>query len=125
MIIFTIINQSKQINFSSVDMEYLNKNEKGVRFEQIPCSTLIPQDICMILIEISENIGINALYDMLKYSFSNLLNLIQRKMVSKKEKMELVIKKNGKEFKCTLPFNLSEEQKDKFVDAIIENMKYW
>ena len=60
MIIFTIINQSKQINFSSVDMEYLNKNEKGVRFEQIPCSTLIPQDICMILIEISENIGINA-----------------------------------------------------------------
>ena len=57
MITFTLVNESKQISFSSEDMDYLNRNEKGVIFEEIPCNTLIPHDMIIVLIEISNNIG--------------------------------------------------------------------
>lgn len=125
MITFTLVNESKQISFSSEDMDYLNRNEKGVIFEEIPCNTLIPHDMIIVLIEISNNIGMATLYDLLKYSFSYLLGFVQKKLLPKKAKTVFKIKKDGKEFDCFLSFDLNEEQKQEIVDAVVEELKNW
>ena len=125
MITFTLVNESKQISFSLEDMNYLNQNEKGVIFEEIPCNTLIPHDMIIVLIEISNNIGMSALYDILKYSFGYLFSFIQNKLLPKKEKTVFKIRKDGKEFDCILSFDLNEEQKKEIVDAVVEELKNW
>lgn len=93
MITFTLVNESKQISFSSEDMDYLNRNEKGVIFEEIPCNTLIPHDMIIVLIEISNNIGMATLYDLLKYSFSYLLGFVQKNYYPRKQKLYLRLKR--------------------------------
>lgn len=125
MITFTLVNESKQVSFSLEDINYLNQNEKGVIFEEIPCNTLIPHDMIIVLIEISNNIGMAALYDILKYSFSYLFSFIQNKLLPKKEKTVFKIKKDSKEFDCILSFDLNEEQKQEIVDAVVEELKNW
>ena len=125
MITFTIVNESKQISFSSEDINYLNQNEKGVKFDEIPCNTLIPHDMIIVLIDISKYITLAALYDILKYSLRYLFSFVREKLSTNKDKTVIKIKKDGKEFDCCISFDLTEDQQDEIVDAVVEELKNW
>lgn len=125
MITFTLMSQNPKISFLLEDIDYLNQNDYEITFEEIKCNTLIPEDIIIVLIDITRNIEMSALYDMLKYSLSRLFDMFQKKLFPKKDEVMIRMKNNGKTFECYLSFDLTYEQKNKIIDSAIDEIKKW
>lgn len=81
---------------------------------------VFPPDFCLIVCEFFKSLGYNAAYDLLKAAILSLFSVLPRKTSSKEEK--ITIFNEGKKFEVTYPFNLSEGQKDKLVDAIAQKI---
>ena len=120
MINIMLINERRDFQFTKTDMEYLNNNEVGTIFTEIPCHTLIPQDCVFVFIEIAKTIGLNTIYDILKYSLMHLLGHIQKKIPKEESSTTYIFRFGDKEYSLTFPTGLTEAQQDKLLDAAIE-----
>ena len=80
---------------------------------------VIFHQLIAIGVEVVNGIGINALYDILKYS----LTVISNKTKHLKEKPALFIECNEQFLKVTYGFELTDEQKDKIVQESLEFIK--
>ena len=73
-------------------------------------------ELIVIGIDTINAIGVAALYDILKYSF----NVISAKTKSLQKKPALFIEHNGESLKLDYGFDLTDEQKEKVVDAALK-----
>lgn len=99
----------------------LNNQNAKCRYNKVAHKgfALSPETI-IIIVGLLQNIGYSAAYDLIKTSI--LLIISKLPLPSKKETEIIVI--NGKtKSKILLPFELTDEQKDKLVDAAIQKWR--
>ncbi len=120
MLRITIINSYRNFDISQDDIIKLNDNERKIEFSQGLMHSLLPEGAIIVLFELARNIGYNAAYDIIKYSILRFFSYIQEKFPARANPTKIVFRHCGKERSCELPFELTEEQKDRIVDVTIE-----
>ena len=78
----------------------------------------MPPEIVLIMIELGKNTGYSAVYDMLKYILLKVLQLLPKKKPQENVKIEVVCKQD--KFSISYNTQLTEEQKEKLIDAAIQ-----
>lgn len=104
----------------------LNNESNICKYEILKHTNLsISEDMLIIIFEILKNLEYNAIYDLLKMA---LLEIISKIYALKKHKFmsqtttSIIVIVNEKRTEVNLPFELSEEQKNKVVDAAINKL---
>ncbi|MBR6401742.1 MAG: hypothetical protein IKS17_11085 [Firmicutes bacterium] len=82
----------------------------------------VPPDIFLITCELLKNIEYNMAYDIFKNAILSIYSKFKKIQHNQMEKTEFIISYNGIVKKIIFPFNLTEEQKDKLVNAAIEEL---
>lgn len=80
----------------------------------------IPPDIIIIVCELLKNIEYSATYDLLKSAFLFVISRIHEIHKNKAPETKITIYCNGEIAEITLPFELTEGQKDRIIDAAIK-----
>lgn len=106
-------------------IDELNRESKICEYKLLKQSNLsMSSDMLIIIFEIVKNLGSNATYDLLKMAVLELVSKICviRKRVSVEKETSIIIIVDGKRAEVNISFALSEEQKDKIVDAAIRKL---
>ena len=109
------------------DMKRCNKkvNEFDIEFQILETNNFLSSGLILILIEIAQNVGYNAIYDILKYSLFSVISVISDKAhkndLHSKSKITISINNNTFSLNCNFP--LTDSQKEKVIDAAIEKFK--
>lgn len=84
----------------------------------------ISEDMLIIIFEILKNLEYNAIYDLLKMALLEIISKIYtlKKHKSMSKTTSIIVIVNEKRTEVNLPFELSEEQKNKVVDAAINKL---
>lgn len=122
MLQVTILNSCRDIDFTDYDISILNENEYSIEFDQGLYHSLIPQDIIIILFHLASNMGVNSVYDILKYSIQKLFNSIQNKLSKSEKSTKIEIRYNREVFSCDFSFPLTEVQKNQFIEAALRKL---
>lgn len=77
----------------------------------------ISPEVVMVIIELLQNMGYNATYDLLKISISSIISKLH---LNKRHETRIVVLVDGIKSEIRLNLDISEEQKDKLIDATIE-----
>ncbi|MEW4411393.1 hypothetical protein [Clostridium sp. AN503] len=107
------------LDLSKEDIICLNKESanRQIEFSKIEALSLIDAGVVMVMVQAIQNIGYSALYDMLKYCLSIVVNKATN--IRKKETtIELTC--NGQTESLTINFELTDSQKDKLIDAVVK-----
>lgn len=102
------------------DMMLLNNGEEEIRFSKTDTNDFFPPEVILVLIEIGRNIGYNAVYDAVKYALGKLVAVFAGKKRKAETKMEIAC--GDKRYSVSFNFELTEEQKDKLVDAAAKKL---
>lgn len=97
-------------------MDVAGNRKKGGSVFEIEASNFLPPEMILIFIELFQNIGYNAAYDILKYALRKVIILIGRKKPDDTE-LQFEISCNDKKFLLRGNTPLTEQQMDKLVDA--------
>ena len=99
------------------DETLLNQGEIEIRFFKTETHHFLPPEAILILVELGKTIGYSAAYDILKHALGKLITVLvqQKKEKPVQTKMEVVCGDTMYSLCCN--FELTEEQKDKLVDA--------
>ena len=112
------------LDLSKEDIICLNKESanRQIEFSKIEALSLIDAGVVMVMVQAIQNIGYSALYDMLKYCLSIVVNKATN--IRKKETtIELTC--NGQTESLTINFELTDSQKDKLIDAVVKKFTRW
>ena len=104
-------------DFAAEAREFSNK---GIEVTLVKSSNLLPPEIIPVMIEIAKNVGFDAIYDILKFSLTKLVTLVSGKSKGRKPRIDVAC--NGKKYSISCDFELSEEQRDRLVDAAIQKL---
>ncbi len=108
------------IRLSEEEMTDLCKeNDLGVTFSVIESKNMFDVGVLFVFIELVRNLSYNATYDILKYILNSIIIKINN-LKSEKIQIEVICNKNKSSI--TVNFPLSDEQKDKLVDAAIKKL---
>lgn len=111
----------ENVTLTNQDLELLNSDiENGVVFSTTNQKNFLPSETALIIIELVQNLGYNAIYDILKFSLQKVLNFFEGKAEDKETTIEIDC--NGKKVSLNCNFALSKKQKDKFIDAAIKKL---
>ena len=112
---------------NSQDMNNCNQEADGydVEFQVLETNSFLPSGLILVLIETAQNVGYNALYDLLKYSLFRLLSVISDKTskIGSEQKTKITISIEKKKFSINCSFPLSESQQEKIIDAAVEKFR--
>lgn len=112
---------------NSQDMNNCNQEADGydVEFQVLETNSFLPSGLILVLIETAQNVGYNALYDLLKYSLFKLLSVISDKTskIGSEQKTKITISIDKKKFSINCSFPLSESQQEKIIDAAVEKFR--
>lgn len=112
---------------NSQDMNNCNQEADGydVEFQVLETNSFLPSGLILVLIETAQNVGYNALYDLLKYSLFRLLSVISDKTskIGSEQKTKITISIDKKKFSINCSFPLSESQQEKIIDAAVEKFR--
>ena len=104
-----------ELNNLNSDCQYTKTTRKGFA---------ISPEIIMIVIELLQNIGYNAAYDIIKTSILSILSIISTKLpITQKKETRIIVIKGEQKSEIQLSFEATEEQKNKLVDAAIEQWR--
>ena len=109
------------------DVRSINQDTKEfeVEFQILETNNFLPSGLILILIEIAQNVGYNAIYDIIKYSLFKVFSAISKKQnkegIQSKTKISISIDKKNFSLNCNFP--LSEEQQEKLINTAIEKLK--
>lgn len=112
--------------FTGEDIYSLNSEKRNtkIEFEQIKVLHYHSDSfLIMLLIQLGQNIGFNAAYDLLKYIFNQLFLLLSKKPQSITEhvtRINVVLGEKTYSISCNFP--LTQKQKDKLIDAAIKKL---
>lgn len=100
-----------ELNNQNSDCQYTKTAHKGFA---------LSPEIVMIVIELLKNIGYNAAYDIIKTS---IISIISKIPINPKKETRVIVIKGEQKSEIRLPFEVTEEQKNKLVDAAIEQWR--
>lgn len=105
---------------SKEDISYLNEKSASmqIEFRKVESLHITNPEIVMIVVQAIQSIGYSALYDILKYCLSVVVN--KAAAISGKKETTIEITCNGQTESLTINFELTELQKDKLIDAVVE-----
>lgn len=102
-----------------------NASDNDIEFQLLETNDFAPSELILVLIDIAQNVGYNAIYDIVKYSLLNLTTTISEKTNKKgfsiKTKIKISIDK--KKFSLSCNFPLSESQQEALVAAAIQKLE--
>lgn len=99
--------------FENTSKEFL---EHEIELKTMSTIALVGAEIVTVIIQLIQNIGYSAAYDVIKFS----LVAITNKVISvKKKRTTIEITCNGKTEAISVDFELTENQKDKLIDAVV------
>lgn len=101
------------------DVRILNDQEREIHYESTESSSFLPPEFVLILIELVQNMGYNAAYDILKYVLIKIISLVGHKKKDNAE-LQFEISCNGKKFSLRGGTSLTEQQMNKLVDAAVD-----
>ena len=101
------------------DVRILNDESSEIKYSATESSDFLPAEVVLILIELFQNMGYNAAYDTVKYVLRKIVTLVGHKKTDKTE-LQFEISCNGKKFSLRGNTPLTEQQKDKLVNAAAE-----
>lgn len=108
------------IKFSNEEIADLcKKNEFGITFSVIESKNLIDVGVLFVLVELLKNLTYSATYDILKYIL-NCIIIKANHIKNGKTHIEVIC--NNNKASITTNFPLSDEQKDKLIDAAIKKL---
>jgi|GEM_PF-3455612 len=109
--------------FSQLDIENLTTefDKRGIIVISYEETNFLPyfQSIGVVAIHLAQNMSLNAAYDTAKYI---LTSIISKCRIPKDRKTVISVKMNDNTSEIALNFDLTEEQKDKLIDAAIHKM---
>lgn len=104
----------------------LNNESNICKYEILKHTNLsISEDMLIIIFEILKNLEYNAIYDLLKLALLEIIskiNTLKKHNFMFKTTTSMIVIVNEKRTEVNLPFELSEEQKNKVVDAAINKL---
>lgn len=112
--------------FDRIDIEEMNSlcEKHAISFNLLEAHNFLPPEVLLILIEVGKEVGsglaTNALYDVLKLTLRCIIEKLSSKRPEQKTQMEIVCNDKRHSFSCN--FQLTEEQKDKLIDAFAQKL---
>lgn len=111
----------ENLNLSDSEWELLNKNEYNIIFNSLDMDNFLSPEMTMVIIDIAQNIGYDAAYDLLKFIFLKIIYIAKNVFKGNKQNTIRIILAE-KEYTISSDFDLTESQKDKLIDAAIKKM---
>jgi len=97
-----------------------NKSVENIVFYANNQKNFLPQEaVVIILIELAQNLGYSAIYDVLKYILGKLVDYVG---TNKRKNTSFEIRINGKKYSMTCNFPLNKKQKDKLIEAVTKKI---
>lgn len=115
----------ENLNLPESEWDLLNKNEHNVIFNPLDTNNFLPPEMIMVIVDIAQNIGYNAAYDLLKFIISKIIYMVKIIIKGNKEcnnQNTIRIISDGKEYTMSFNFDLTDSQKDKLIDAAIKKL---
>lgn len=113
-----IITEEAVNELNSISAEYQYSISKRLGFSSLPPETVL------IIVELLKNVEYCAVYDIIKMSILNLVSKLKELKKSSRinihSDFKIVVICNDKKSEIDLPFEISEEQEDRLVNAAIE-----
>lgn len=104
------------------DVTKLNETSSNCHYSKVQHKGLsLPPEFVTIVVEMLQGISSNALYDLIKTAILSIFSKISTS--SKKETRVIVINGDNRS-EIILPFEATDDQKDKLVDAAIEKWRW-
>ena len=100
------------------DMLILNDQSENISYNFVKSSGFLSPEVILVLVDLVNNIGYNAAYDILKSTILKIVMLIKRKKDSHTN-LQFEISCNGSVFSLRGNKELSDQQMDKLVDAAV------
>lgn len=104
------------------DILFLNNGEQEICFSKTNSNNFLPPETILVLIELGQNIGYNAAYDAMKYALSKLIIVFTKKGLKEKTETKIEIACGDKRYSVSCNFRLTENQKDKLIDAAVKKL---
>lgn len=101
------------------DIRILNNQNSDIHYHSTESTNLLPPEVILILMELFQNMGYNAAYDLLKYVLMKIITLVEHKKTENTE-LQFEISCNGKKFSLRGSRPLTEQQMDKLVNTAAE-----
>ncbi len=105
---------------SNTELNDLNDNKNNVIFCTTNQKNFLPDATILIIIELVQNIGYNAAYDILKYILIKVFDFFESKAKDKETKFEFNCNGKSVSFKCN--FSLTDKQKDDLINVAIKKI---
>lgn len=113
----------KGFDFSSQDVDHMNSlgMSKDISYINLKDINFLPafNEIGIVIIQLMQSISFDATYDTVKYI---LLTIIAKIKTFDKNETTVLIKLKNEESIISFNFELSNEQKDKIVDAAVRKL---
>lgn len=112
--------------FDPIDIEEMNSlcKKHAISFNLLEIRNFLPPEVILILIEVGNEVGYglatNALYDVLKLTLRCIIEKLSSKRPEQKTEIEIVCNDKRHSFSCN--FQLTEEQKNKLIDALAQKL---
>jgi hypothetical protein len=109
------------INISDSDMNDISLlfKEKSICLVSFQKENFLPDAIGVIIIQLAQCIPYNIMYDTMKYI---LLKIISKIKLTSNQGTLISIKTNDRHSEISLSFDLTDKQKNKMVDAVIQKL---
>ena len=110
--------------FATDDFEFLSKSsEVNIIKANVLHFRPLPPDVVLVIFDLAKNLSYNFTYDFIKYSLTRLFLLFNKKskrngIVSEK----FILHYDEHIFSFEASFPLTDEQKDKLIDAAIDSI---
>ena len=101
------------------DLMVLNDQGEDISYNLVKSSGFLSSEVILVLVNLVENIGYNAAYDLLKSAILKITMLIKRKKEFHTD-FQFEISCNGSVFSLKGNKELTEQQMDKLVDAAVK-----
>lgn len=106
--------------FDSSTIKDLVDSNLDIKTTFLPQNNLsVSPEILIIAFELMKNLAYSASYDLMKHTILSVLNQI---MMSRRTKTIITVINDGKKSQIELPFEPTEAQKEKLVDAAIQKL---
>ena len=104
------------------DMVLLNEGGKEIQCCKTDTNHFFPPEVILILIDLSQNMAYSAAYDTVKYALGKLVSMFTGKRGKEKTQTKMEIACGDKRYSLSFDFELTEEQKNKLVDAAAKKL---
>ena len=101
--------------------EFSNFQYDDIHLSVVQSNNFLPADIVLILMNLVENVGYNAAYDIIKQCVSQVYSIISHKK-HKPASFHLKLSYNGNEISCDINTSLTDDQRDKLIDAVAQKI---